>query len=96
MMNPRAPVFNGLSKILKANVPIIPIVNYTTALAYRMAKKLEKIIKAGLVYDENFSLMNTHDFISRTKNLILLSNHKLVSLDIVNLYTKVPVEKTIL
>lgn len=94
-MKPRAPVLRGLPKIHKEQMPIRPVVDYTTAPAYRVAKKLESIIKAGIKLEKSFSLKNTYDFIDQTKNLDVPVSVRMSSLDIVNLYTNVPVEETI-
>ena len=94
-MNPRAPVLNGLPKIHKENIPIRPVVDYTTAPAYKLAKKLQRVIKAGVILKENFSIKNTYDFINKTKNVKVSSSHKMSSLDITNMYANIPVDDTI-
>ena len=44
-INAQAPRFTGLPKIHKENVPIRPLINYTSAPTYKTAKKLAQIIK---------------------------------------------------
>lgn len=94
-MKPRAPTLNGLPKIHKREIPIRPVVNCRTAPGFKVAQKLERIIKAGIIHEENYSLKNTYDFINKAKTLKVSSSHKMSSLDIVNLYTNVPVDETI-
>ena len=91
----KAPCLNGLPKIHKDDMPIRPVVDHTSAPSYRLAAKLERVIKAGIVWEENYSLKNTYDFINNSKDLKLSSSHKLASLDVVNMYTNIPVEETI-
>ena len=47
-MNAKAPILTGLPKIHKTNTSIRPLVNYTTAPAYKISKFLEKIIKNNI------------------------------------------------
>lgn len=95
VINPSAPTLKGLPKIHKDNVPIRPLVNYTCAPTYKLAKKLEKLLKQHLVFDKNYSLKNSYDFIDKTKETTLKQHQQLVSFDVENLYTNVPVGKTI-
>ena len=44
-INASAPCLRGLPKIHKQNTPIRPLVNFTTAPGYKIAKTLVKIIK---------------------------------------------------
>ena len=53
-INAKAPRLTGLPKIQKDNVPIRPLVNFTTAPGFKTAKKLVKLIK------ENIHLTNNH------------------------------------
>ena len=41
-INPKAPQFTGLLKIHKQDTPIRPLVDFTTAPGYKLAKKVEK------------------------------------------------------
>lgn len=94
-IKPRAPIFHGLPKIHKAGVPVRPVVDYTSAPGYRLAQKLERTIKAGIVLKENHSLKNTYEFIENTKNLKVPHNTRMASLDIVNMYANVPIDETL-
>ena len=79
----------------KDSVLIRPVVNYTSAPAYKAAKKLGRVIKAGIKLEENYSLKNTYEFFGKTRNLRVSSSHRMCSLDITNLYTNVPVDETL-
>lgn len=94
-INARAPQLTGLPKIHKENMPMRPVVNYTSAPGYRVSKKLEQIIKHGLKIRNNNSVKNSYEFIEKMKTVELSPNHKLVSFDVTNLYTNVPVDKTV-
>ena len=76
-------------------MPIRPIVNFTTAPGFRTAKKLVKIIKDNLTIENNHTVKNVTDFIRKVNNIKLFPNYKLVSLDIVNLYTNIPINDTL-
>jgi predicted GIY-YIG superfamily endonuclease len=94
-IHPHAPPLKGLPKLHKDNTPIRPLVNYMPAPAYRLAKKLESIIKKEVKLHNSHSLKNSLELIETIKNTELNPRYTLASLDITNLYTNVPVTETI-
>jgi len=76
-------------------VPIRPLVDYTSAPTYKVAKKLEKLLKEYIILDNNYSLKNSYEIIDKTKNVNIKPHHILASFDVVNLYTNVPVSTTL-
>ena len=76
-------------------MPIRPIVNFTTAPGYKAAKKLLQVLKNNIKINNNHSIRNNIEFVNRVKSLRMLPQYKLMSFDIVNLYTNVPVTQTI-
>ena len=94
-MNAKAPIFTGLPKIHKDNIPIRPLVNFTTATGLKTAKPLVRLIKDKLQLQNNHSIVNNTDFINRVKSVELQPNHKLASFDITDLYTNIPVKDTL-
>lgn len=95
VMNPVAPILRGLPKVHKEGIPVRPLVNYTTAPTFKLAKKLEQILKQNINLDKNYSIKNSLEFIDKTQNISLKDQYILVSFDIVNLYTNVPIDETI-
>lgn len=47
-INAKAPIFTGLPKIHKHNIPVRPLVNFTTAPGFKTAKPLVRLIKDHL------------------------------------------------
>lgn len=95
VMNPNAPMLRGLPKVHKEGTPIRPLVDYTSAPTYKLAQKLESILSQQIVLHNNYSLINTYDFINKAKNVQVNPHDLLVSFDIVNLFTNVPVDQTL-
>jgi hypothetical protein len=95
-INPHAPTLKGLPKLHKEDKPIRPLVNYMPAPAYRLAKKLERIIKTEVRLENNHSLKNSLHLIENIKNINVDQRHTLASLDITNLYTNIPVDETLI
>ena len=91
----QAPQLTGLPKLHKQNIPIRPLINYTTAPSYKIAKLLQQIIKNNITLENDRSIKNNIDFINKIKVTKLLPQYKIASFDIVNLYTNVPVTDTI-
>lgn len=92
---PSAPTLRGLPKIHKDGVPIRPLVNYTSSPAYKLSKKIDRIIRNEIGLINSSSLKNSLDLIRKTATTQIKGSYILASLDIVNLYTSVPVEETI-
>ena len=90
-----APQFVGLPKIHKPNVPIRPLVNFTTAPSYKISKILTRILKNSINLKNNHSIKNNIEFINKMKDIKLQPNYKIASFDIVDLYTNIPVRETL-
>ena len=86
-INAEAPQFVGLPKIHKTNVPIRPLINFTTAPSYSVSKKLAVKIKNSIKINNNHSIKNNTDFVNKMKNIKIRPNYKIASFDIVDLYT---------
>ena len=71
------------------------MVNFTTAPGYKIAKTLVKIIKEHTNLENNRSVKSCKDFIKKVNHITIQPNYKLVSFDIVDLYTNVPIEETL-
>jgi hypothetical protein len=91
----QAPQLTGLPKLHKQNIPIRPLINYTTAPSYKIAKLLQQIIKNNINLENDRSIKNNIDFVNKIKVTKLLPQYKIASFDIENLYTNVPVTDTI-
>lgn len=94
-INAKAPIFTGLPKIHKPNTPIRPLVNFTTAPGFKTAKNLARLIADNLQLNNDHSITNNIDFINKIKTVKLKPNYKLVSFDIVDLYTNIPTDETL-
>lgn len=93
--NQHAPVLRGLPEIHMPNMPIRPLVNFTSSPAYIFVKKLDRLIRNEIVLKNNMSLKNSTDLIDHISNLKLKDSHRLASFDVVNLYTNVAICKTL-
>ena len=94
-MNPRAPQFNAQPKIHKENIPVRPLINFRTSPSFKLAKYLENIIKKNIKIKKNYSLFNNKDLVDKISNIQMLSSCKFASFDITNMYTNIPIDKTI-
>lgn len=95
-LNAKAPQLTGLPKIHKLDKPIRPLVNFTTAPGFKTAKKLTDIIRNNINIQNNHSLKSSLQFVNDIKDFKLLPNYKIASFDIVNLYTNIPINDTLI
>ena len=85
-------VIYGLPKIHKQNTPMRPVVSSINTPFYKLAKFL---IPAIETFTRNeFTLNNSFEFFDKIRNMNL-ENKFIVSMDIVSLYTNIPVKETI-
>ena len=93
--------FYGTAKLHKLNrgckdvnqLPIRPIISNIGTATYKTSKYLAKLL-APLTKSE-YSITSTAEFISRIRDLKVDKDHDMVSFDVSNLFTNVPLDFTI-
>jgi hypothetical protein len=94
--HPTTPTLNALPKLHKPNIPIRPVVNNTNARSHKAAKKLNTILTNRLHLDYEYNTTNSELLTTELKNLKINNNHRLLTLDIKDLYVNIPICETIL
>ena len=89
-----APKLYTVPKIHKAGVPMRPITSMIDSPAYLTANYLTKIIGPVLGKTEH-TVKNSKEFVEQLKEVSLSASDKMVSFDVVSLFTKVPVADAI-
>ena len=92
--NPRIPSMRGLPKVHKEGVPMRPITNGTESAPHALASELAKPLTKTLGSISGCHLKNSSDLIDRLKSKRLRSK-KLVGLDVVSLFTRVPADEAL-
>ena len=88
------PKFYGLPKIHKKDAPLRPIVSSIGSVMYNTAKFLAKILRPLLgLYDHH--IINSEDFINKIADLEVPPGQKLVSYDVLALFTSIPINEAI-
>ena len=77
----------------KPNNPIRPLVNAIGSPTYKLAKFLDKRIKSLITVTNDFSIVNSSKFANAINGHKMEGGQRMMSLDIVNLYTNIPVEE---
>ena len=88
--NPSLPYFYGIPKLHKPNVPLRPIISCTNDNFCKLNKWLAKILSPLIGTISTSYIKNSAHFKERIGTCIP-SNHVLISFDVVNLYTNVPI-----
>ena len=91
---PKPPHKYGLPKIHKLDILLHPIVSYIKSGNYNLSKWISNQFTLLLNLISGSHINNTDDFLSKVKN-IGLSNKKVVSFDVVSLFTNIPVTNAI-
>ena len=85
-----APRIYGLPKIHKPDCPLRPIVAFINSPLYNLSKYVAKLLEP-LVNTNGLSLKNSFEFVKKIAMLDIDSNKRMVSFDVVSLFTKIPV-----
>lgn len=91
IMNPRSPIFYGMPKIHKENIPIRPVVSYINVPIYRICNLINTTLPKMMKCKSDYSINNSSEFINKTKNLLLNKNNVMVSFDVKSLFTSIPI-----
>lgn len=84
----------GLPKVHKEGTPMRPIVSNINCPTYKLAKHLSKIINPLTGQSESY-IKNSFEFTTKIKEIDVDKDDKMISFDVVNLFTKVPVNETL-
>lgn len=83
-----------LPKIHKKEIPLRPILCFVGSPTYNLSKHLSSLLTYCFDKDETY-VKNSFEFVQFIKNFQLPDNYVLISLDVVNLFTNIPVDLTI-
>ncbi|KAJ4441572.1 hypothetical protein ANN_11428 [Periplaneta americana] len=93
--NPSLPTLKALPKTHKKDLSMRPVVNSVNTPNHKINTFLLKYLKQILKMDNRYSLNNSQQLIERLQRLSINKSTKLVSLDIENLYTNIPLDETL-
>lgn len=93
--NPMMPRLYGLPKIHKPGVPIRPVVSFCNTPVCFISKFILNIIKSLTNFSPSNTVKNNTDLANRIKNLHIPDNYLMISLDVTNLFTTVPIAETL-
>ncbi|XP_037521702.1 uncharacterized protein LOC119398958 [Rhipicephalus sanguineus] len=88
--NGSAPSFYGLPKVHKTGIPVRPIVDFTGAPLRALSSYLHKIIQPLTGKTDTYIRHSGH-FVELASNVALEETDRMVSFDVVSLFTSVPV-----
>ena len=90
--NPNLSKCYFLPKIHKENVPLRPIISACGSATYRLSGYLASILSESLQHRTLYNVKDTFDFVDRVRDIRVPNNYVMVSLDVVNLFTNIPLE----
>ena len=88
------PTFYGLPKINKKETPLRPIVSSIGSVSYATSKELARILKT-LVSRSPYHVHNNQDLLEDPRSLKLEKDECLMSFDVKDLFTSVPIQSAI-
>lgn len=81
----------ALPKIHKQDVPLRPIVSSINSTTYDLSKFLSNILTNTFSKETNYNIKDTFSFVNAMSNVRLPPGFVLVSLDVVSLFTTIPI-----
>jgi hypothetical protein len=79
----------------KPNTPIRPVINNRNAPTYKIAKKLNTILNHNLHIENQYNTTDSNALANIITKLKITPNHRLLTLDIKDLYVNIPINETI-
>ena len=89
---PSLPYLYGLIKTHKPNNPVRPIISSVGSITYRLSKWLVKILSPFVGTISGSNIKHNVDLVDKLNNLNINYPFKMISFDVVSLFTKVPVD----
>ena len=93
--NPHQPPLKAQLKLHKPDIPVRPVVNNSSAPAYKTARKLNNILNQQLHLGNYYTISNLTDLAKNLTKLKIIAYHILMTLDIKDLYVNIPIDETI-
>jgi hypothetical protein len=94
-MNTQAPKLKAKIKIHKPEAQIRPIINNTNAPTHKLAKYIYQRLIDFLNLKHEHIIINTTHFAENIRKLKLNSDHKILTMDIKDLYVNIPINHTL-
>jgi hypothetical protein len=94
-MNPRKPKRRAKIKIHKSLAPIRPVINNIHAPLHKVAKHIYQKVKVSINLKYEYNITNTAQFAENISKLKLNPEHKLLTMDIKDLYVKTLINHTL-
>ena len=83
----------GMCKVHKPGYPLRPVISMINTAEYKLAKWLDNFIKPNI--PKQYSVSSTGEFLNGLNDSIFESTDRIVSFDVVSLYTNIPLAETI-
>ena len=93
--NPHPPTLKAQLKLHKPEISIRPLFNNRSAPSYKMAKKLNDILKQYLNLNNYYTVDKSTNLAHNLTKLTINDNYRLITLDIKDLYVNIPIGETI-
>ena len=93
-IKPTIPKLNTLPNTNK-RIPITPLVNYTTAPPYKLAKYMDHLIRSNIKLKNHIAIKISIEFIYDIKEKHISHNATLAPFDLKNLYTNFQTSETL-
>jgi hypothetical protein len=89
------PSLKAQPKLHKIGIPIRPVINNRTALAYKLAKHLTKTINQNIILNNHYNIINSTNFAQDFTKLKIHDNHRMITFNIKDLYVNIPIDETL-
>lgn len=91
--NPTVPILYGLIKTHKIDMPVRPVCSSFNSPSQYLGKKLCSLLPQLLDITYKYTIKNSLDLIDKIKDINIPHGAKLVSFDVVSLFTSIPIDK---
>jgi hypothetical protein len=94
-IKPIAPKLYALIKTHKEDKPIRPVINNIHAPFYNLAKHLNKKLNQSMRLPYTYATKNSKEIAQELRKIQINDQHKIITLDIQDLYVNIPTQNII-
>jgi len=81
--------------VANLDIQIRPVINNRTSPAYKLTKHLAKILNQYIMLNNHYTVTNSTNLANDLTKLEIHKNHRMITLDIKDLYINIPIDETL-
>ena len=77
-------------------MPLRPIISTCGTATYKLSKFVANLLSTSMADRTGYNVKDTFDFVSKIKSIKIPNNYVIISLDVINLFTNIPLDMVVM